>query len=69
VLFALCSVARKHDVDPEAALRGTLDRFTARVRVAEALARERGQDLSVLDAAALDGLWHEAKAKTAKSQE
>jgi MazG family protein len=68
VLFALCSLARKHDIDPEAALRGTLDRFGARVKVAETLTQERGQDLSKLDAAALDRLWHEAKAKLAKTQ-
>lgn len=63
VLFALCSVARKCDVDPEAALRGTLARFTGRVRTAEALARGRGQDLSGLPPAALDRLWSEAKTK------
>jgi tetrapyrrole methylase family protein/MazG family protein/ATP diphosphatase len=63
VLFSLVSVARKADLDPEAALRGTLDRFTTRVRGAEAIAAQRGQDLSSLDAAALDGLWREVKAQ------
>ncbi len=66
VFFALCSVARKQELDPEAALRGTLDRFTERVRAAEAIAKSRGQDLSSLGPAALDQLWNEVKATAAK---
>jgi MazG family protein len=62
VLFALVSVARKADLDPEAALRGTLDRFTQRVRGAEARAQARGQKLSELNAEELDELWREVKA-------
>jgi MazG family protein len=61
VLFALVSVARKADIDPEAALRGTLDRFGQRVRAVEARVRERGQELSALSPEALDALWQEAK--------
>lgn len=63
VLFSLVSVARKLDVDPEAALRGTLERFGQRVRWVENRVKERGEDLAALDAAALDALWHEAKAQ------
>jgi MazG family protein len=63
VLFALVSVARKLDVDPEAALRGTLDRFTQRVRIVETLAKEQGAELSKLGAEALDQLWLTAKAR------
>lgn len=62
VLFALVSVGRKLEIDPEAALRGTLDRFTARVRRVEALAKERGLNISSLDPAALDALWNQVKA-------
>ena len=61
VLFALVSVARKLDLDPEAALRGTLDRFGQRVRWVEQHVKEQGQDLAALDAAALDSLWQQAK--------
>ena len=61
VLFALVSVARKLDLDPEAALRGTLDRFGQRVRWVENHVAEQGQDLTALDAAALDLLWNQAK--------
>ena len=63
VLFALVSVARKLDVDPEAALRGTLDRFTSRVRTVETLAKEQGAELSKLSAQTLDQLWLTAKAR------
>lgn len=61
VLFALTSVARKLDLDPEAALRGTLDRFGQRVRKVEAMAKARGAELSSIDAATLDQMWNEAK--------
>jgi MazG family protein len=61
VLFALTSVARKLDLDPEAALRGTLDRFGQRVRSVEDMAKARGAELSSIDAATLDQMWNEAK--------
>jgi tetrapyrrole methylase family protein/MazG family protein/ATP diphosphatase len=63
VLFALVSVARKANLDPEAALRGTLDRFTQRVRGAEALAVERGLSLSGLAPETLEQLWQDVKAR------
>ena len=61
VLFALVSVARKADIDPEAALRATLDRFGQRVRAVETEVASRGQALSALSAAELDVLWEKAK--------
>jgi tetrapyrrole methylase family protein/MazG family protein/ATP diphosphatase len=63
VLFALVSVARKLAVDPEAALRGTLDRFTQRFRIVESLASAQGVELSSLSGAVLDDMWREAKAR------
>lgn len=60
-LFALVSVARKHALDSEAALRGTLDRFGARVAAVEGLLRERALDARALSAEQLDALWREAK--------
>ena len=61
VLFALVSVARKSDIDPEAALRGTLERFAQRVKAVETEVEARGQELSALTPEALDGLWEAAK--------
>jgi tetrapyrrole methylase family protein/MazG family protein/ATP diphosphatase len=62
VLFALVSVARKADIDPEAALRGTLERFGQRVRAVETEVASRGQQLSEVSTEQLDKLWEAAKA-------
>lgn len=62
VLFALASFARKKSLDPEAALRGALDRFSTRFRHAELAAEAKGTTLRELDADALDALWEAAKA-------
>jgi len=43
VLFAAVNVARRLNVDPELALRGTSDRFVARIGRAAALAEEEGR--------------------------
>jgi tetrapyrrole methylase family protein/MazG family protein/ATP diphosphatase len=61
VLFALASLARKRGVDPEAALRGTLDRFTRRFAAAERAARDEGTTLDALDDVRRDELWERAK--------
>jgi len=63
VLFALVSVARKADVDPEAALRGTLARFGERVRAVELEVAARGQELGKQTPEALDAMWEAAKRK------
>jgi uncharacterized protein YabN with tetrapyrrole methylase and pyrophosphatase domain len=56
------SVARKAEIDPEAALRGTLDRFGQRVRKVETEVTARGQELSQVSPEQLDLLWEAAKA-------
>jgi MazG family protein len=48
LLFAAVNVARKLKVDPELALRGATGRFRDAVQAAETLAREAGEDWSVL---------------------
>jgi MazG family protein len=48
VLFAAVNVARKLDVDPELELRRASQRFQRRVEEAERIARENGEDWSVL---------------------
>jgi MazG family protein len=62
LLFAVVNVARHLRVDPEAALREATAKFRRRFQGVEALAAERGLDLSELDLAGLDGLWEEVKA-------
>jgi MazG family protein len=58
VLFALANLARHLGIDPEAALRGTNQRFDRRFRHVERRSLETGsRDLETLDA-----YWREAKA-------
>ena len=61
VLFALTSWSRLAKLDPEAALRGTLERFTKRFQRAEAIARENGRALDQLDDEERDALWERVK--------
>ncbi|MFT3922813.1 MAG: nucleoside triphosphate pyrophosphohydrolase [Myxococcales bacterium] len=61
VLFAVVSLARKLSVDPEAALRRTLERFGQRVRFVEQATRARGVNPAELPFDELDALWKEAK--------
>jgi MazG family protein len=58
ILFAAANLARKLDIDPEAALRSASQKFERRFRLLEGLAVERatGHDLDALEA-----LWQEVK--------
>ena len=62
LLFAVVNVARHLKVDPEAALREATAKFRRRFMAVEALAAERGSDVSELDLSQLDLLWEEVKA-------
>jgi tetrapyrrole methylase family protein/MazG family protein len=62
LLFAIVNVARHLKVDPETALREATAKFRRRFQAVEALAAERGLDMSELDLAALDVLWVDVKA-------
>ncbi len=62
LLFAVANLARHLDIDPEAALRGTNDKFTRRFRAVERGCAERGrapQDCSLEE---MEALWQAAKA-------
>jgi ATP diphosphatase len=61
LLFAAANLARKLDVDAEAALRAANAKFERRFRGMELLAAERGQVFSELDLAAQEGLWQAVK--------
>ncbi len=67
VLFSITNVARKRGLDPEAALRGTLQRFTARFETAEQAAKASGKALSELSESELDDLWEDAKGQGSAS--
>ena len=69
VLFALTSWARHTGIDAEAALRGTLNRFTSRFEHVEGGARAEGVELAELSAEQLDERWVRAKSHEASQGE
>jgi ATP diphosphatase len=61
LLFAAANLARKLEVDAEAALRAANAKFERRFRGMESLAAMRGQVFSELDLAAQEDLWQAVK--------
>ena len=67
LLFALVNAARFAGVDPERALRGSVDRFTARFRYIERALERKGTRPGATTLAVMDGLWDEAKRREHRS--
>jgi tetrapyrrole methylase family protein/MazG family protein len=61
LLLVVTNLARRHGVDAEDALRAAADKFRARFRRVERMARERNVQLRDLGLAELDALWDAAK--------
>ncbi|MEM7434741.1 MAG: nucleoside triphosphate pyrophosphohydrolase [Myxococcota bacterium] len=61
LLFALASYGRKQGLDPEAALRKALNRFSTRFRHCELAAQAEGKTLRDYSEAELDTFWDDAK--------
>jgi nucleoside triphosphate diphosphatase len=61
LLFAAANLARKLDVDAEAALRAANAKFERRFRGMERLAAQRGENFERLSLAAQEALWQEVK--------
>jgi ATP diphosphatase len=61
LLFAAANLARKLDVDAEAALRAANAKFERRFRGMESLAAQRGRVFAELDLAAQESLWQAVK--------
>jgi len=61
LLFAAANLARKLDVDAEAALRAANGKFERRFRGMERLAAQRSLNFDSLDLAAQEALWQEVK--------
>ena len=61
LLFALVNLARFLKVDPDEALRRTIDRFTARFRFIEASAKAAGRSLEEMSLEEMESYWQEAK--------
>jgi ATP diphosphatase len=58
LLFSVVNLARHLGVDPEAALRGTIERFETRFRHVETIADKPLSDMNI---EALEALWQRAK--------
>jgi MazG family protein len=61
LLFALASFARKLDIDPEQALKGSLRKFKARFEQVEAAVEKSGRQFADFDLPELESLWQQAK--------
>jgi len=61
LLFSVVNIARFVGVDAEQALYKATDKFAARFRATEDLARERGIDMKTADISLIDSLWEEVK--------
>ena len=61
LLFAAANLARKLDVDAEAALRAANAKFERRFRAMESMAAGRGQVFAELNLAAQESLWQAVK--------
>jgi uncharacterized protein YabN with tetrapyrrole methylase and pyrophosphatase domain len=61
LLFAVANLARKLEVDAEAALRAANAKFERRFRGMERLAAQRGLCFDALDLVAQEALWQEVK--------
>jgi tetrapyrrole methylase family protein / MazG family protein len=60
-LATIVAAGKKRDIDAESALAGWARRFRERFQRMEALARDRGIDLSSADRAITGSLWQEAR--------
>jgi len=63
LLFSIANISRHHAIDPERALRGTIDKFVRRFNYIE----ER-VDITRSDLKTMDALWNEAKEKERKGE-
>ena len=63
LLFTVVNVARRHDVDPEAALQGTNDKFRRRFEEVARRVEARGKKVKETPLAELDALWDEVKSE------
>ena len=61
MLFVLANLARRHQIDPEQALRGANSKFMRRFRHIETALKAQGRSVEDAGLAEMDVLWDEAK--------
>jgi uncharacterized protein YabN with tetrapyrrole methylase and pyrophosphatase domain len=61
LLFVIVNIARFLEIDPEAALRRTTEKFTSRFHYIERSLQKRGKTLQDSNLLEMDRLWGEAK--------
>lgn len=61
LLFVLASFARKLDIDPEQALKGSLRKFKTRFQLMEAQVEKSGRQFAEYNLHELEALWQQAK--------
>ena len=64
LFFSAVNLARKLDIDPEAALRRTNKKFAARFYEIEKVAKDQGVKLSDMPMAEKDRIWEDSKHKS-----
>ena len=62
LLFAIVNVARKLKIEPELALRGTIERFQSRFAAVERGVAASGKRLDQASLSEMDSYWEAAKA-------
>jgi uncharacterized protein YabN with tetrapyrrole methylase and pyrophosphatase domain len=67
VLFTVVNLARHLTINPEEALRGTVNRFIDRFHYVESRAAADGRRLEDMSLEQMDALWEEAKRRPAHS--
>lgn len=63
ILFSIVNVLRFRGIDPEDALRGTVNKFMKRFRYIETESAEQGKEINSMTLEEMDKLWEESKKK------
>jgi XTP/dITP diphosphohydrolase len=66
LLFTVVNLARWHDIDPDAALSGTNQRFIQRLMLMEAVSNRPLEEYTLAE---LEDLWQQAKTRLARGEE
>ncbi len=61
IMFSIVNVLRFRGINPEIALRRTIDKFVDRFKTIEKMASEKGKRIDEMGPAELDSLWEESK--------